>query len=75
MPVDALPLVAFAPLQPPEAVQLVASVEPQVSVDAAPLAIESGLALSATVGAGAGADVSEPPPQAASAALARAIRP
>ena len=51
-PVDWLPLVAFAPLQPPDAVQLVASVELQVSVEAPPLTTEVGFAVSVTVGAG-----------------------
>ncbi|MBS0375268.1 MAG: hypothetical protein JSR73_11860 [Proteobacteria bacterium] len=47
-----VPLVAFVPLQPPEAVQLVALVELQVSTDVWPLAIEVGFAESAAVGAG-----------------------
>ena len=47
-----VPLVGRAPLQPPEAVQLVAFVELQVSVDALPLTTLVGLALSATVGRG-----------------------
>ena len=51
-PVDWLPLVALAPVQPPEAVQLVALVELQVSVEDAPLAIEAGAAEIVTVGAG-----------------------
>jgi hypothetical protein len=37
-PVDALPLVGFAPLQPPEAVQEVAFAAFQVKIDAAPTA-------------------------------------
>jgi hypothetical protein len=52
-PLDSLPLVAFAPVQPPDAVQLVASVELQVSVDDCPLVTEGGLAVRETVGAGA----------------------
>jgi hypothetical protein len=48
----AVPLVGVAPLQPPEAVQLVAFVELQVNVDAVPLTTLVGLALSATVGLG-----------------------
>jgi hypothetical protein len=52
--VDWLPSTALAPLQPPEAVQLVAFVELQVKVDAAPLAMMAGLAVSATVGGGGG---------------------
>lgn len=49
---DCVPLVALAPVQPPEAVQLVAFVEFQVSVAEAPLATLVGLTLSVTVGAG-----------------------
>jgi len=41
------------PLQPPEAVQLVASVELQVRVEAPHLLMLVGLAVSVTVGAGA----------------------
>jgi hypothetical protein len=52
LPVDWVPLVALLPDQPPEAVQLVASVVLQVSVEDAPLATEVGLAASVTVGAG-----------------------
>ena len=52
--VDWLPSTAFVPLQPPEAVQLVAFVELQVKVDVAPLAMMVGLAVSATVGGGGG---------------------
>ncbi|MBS0375270.1 MAG: hypothetical protein JSR73_11870 [Proteobacteria bacterium] len=51
-PVLAEPLVAFVPLQPPDAVQVVAFVELQVSVEAPPLATLVGLAVSVTVGAG-----------------------
>ena len=51
-PVDWLPLVAFAPAQPFEAVQPVALVELQVSVEDAPFAIEAGAAEIVTVGAG-----------------------
>jgi len=51
--VDSLPLMALAPLQPPEAVQLVALVELHVSVAEPPPATEAGLAVSVTVGAGA----------------------
>ena len=42
----------FAPLQPPDAVQEVALVEDQVSVEAAPFATVVGFALKLTVGAG-----------------------
>ena len=47
------PLVGSVPLQPLEAVQLVALVEDHVSVEVARLATVLGLALSVTVGAGA----------------------
>ena len=47
-----LSAVAFAPLQPPEALQLVASVEDQLSVDEAPKVTEVGKAESVTVGSG-----------------------
>jgi hypothetical protein len=47
-----VPLVALAPLQPPEAVQEVALVELQVSVAALPLVTEAGFAASVTVAAG-----------------------
>jgi hypothetical protein len=50
-PVDTLPLVACAPVQPPEAVQPVAFVELQVSVEDPPLPMFAGLALNVTVGA------------------------
>jgi hypothetical protein len=50
-PVDALPLVAFVPLQPADATHEVALVVLQVKVEAAPLAIVGGLACSTTVGA------------------------
>jgi hypothetical protein len=46
-----LPLVAFVPLQPPEAVQLVALVAVHVRVDDPPLTTEAGLAVSVTEGA------------------------
>ena len=55
-PVDWLPLVALAPLQPPEAVQVVASVELHVNVDDPPLLTLVGLAVRVTVGAGAVTD-------------------
>jgi len=48
----ALPLVGSLPDQPPEAVQLVAFVEDQLSVEAAPLLTVPGLALRLTVGLG-----------------------
>jgi hypothetical protein len=46
------PLVAWAPLQPPEAAQELALLEDQVKVDAPPLLTVVGLALSVTDGAG-----------------------
>jgi len=49
---DSVPLVASAPVQPPEAVHVVAFVLDQVSVDFPPAAIDAGLALRVTVGAG-----------------------
>ena len=48
-----MPLVAFVPLQPPDAVHDVALVELQVSVEVPPLAIEVGFAVSVAVGTGA----------------------
>ena len=50
-----LPLVATPPDQPPLALQLVALVEDQASVAAAPLVTVPGFAVSVTVGAWAGA--------------------
>ena len=52
-PVDFAPLVATEPVQPPDAVQAVALVETQVSVELAPLATLVGLALKETLGAAA----------------------
>jgi len=52
-PVACEPLIARAPDQPPEAVQEVALVEVQVSVELPPLAMFVGLALSETLGGGA----------------------
>jgi hypothetical protein len=49
-PVDHVPLVACGPLQPPVAVQSVAFVEDQVSVDIPPPAMVLGEALNVTVG-------------------------
>jgi hypothetical protein len=51
-PVLMLPLVAIVPDQPPEALQLVAFVEDQLSVAEEPLLMLAGLALSVRVGAG-----------------------
>ena len=50
---DSEPLVALEPDQPPDALQLLASVEDHVSVMLSPFRIVEGLALSETVGAGA----------------------
>ena len=55
VPVLALPLIVLIPAQPPEAVQLVALVEDQLSVEAEPLVTVAGFALRVTVGL-AGAD-------------------
>ena len=52
VPVVLEPLMDSAPLQPPEAMQLLAWAEDQVSTDVAPLAMVLGLALKLTVGAG-----------------------
>ena len=51
-PVDCEPLVALVPDQEPDAVHEVASVEDQLSVELAPLAMVAGFALRLTVGAG-----------------------
>jgi len=51
--VDCEPLTALLPLQPPDAVQAVAFVADQVSVELVPLVTELGAALIETVGAGA----------------------
>ncbi len=48
-----VPLVASVPLQPPDAVHEVASVELQVSADVPPLATFVGAAVSVAVGSGA----------------------
>lgn len=52
-PVDHVPLVATAPLQPPEAVHAVASVEFHVNSELAPVVTVEGAAVNVTVGAGA----------------------
>lgn len=51
-PVGSVPLVGFASLQPPLALQLVAFVDDQLSIVASPVVTESGLAVSVKVGAG-----------------------
>lgn len=52
VPVDCVPETAFAPVQPFEAVQDVALVDDQVSVELPPEATDVGFAVSVTVGAG-----------------------
>jgi len=73
--VDWLPEVALVPVHPPEAVQEVALVEDQVSIEDPPLATDVGIAESDTAGvvgvvgvvaAGAEAELAVPPPQAES---------
>jgi hypothetical protein len=51
-PVEVLPLVLWPPFHPPEAVQAVALVALQVSVEEPPLGMVVGLAVSVTAGAG-----------------------
>jgi hypothetical protein len=51
-PVLCVPLAAFVPLQPPEAVHDVALVELHVNVELLPLAIDVGFAVSVTVAGG-----------------------
>ena len=67
-PVDWLPKVALEPDHAPEAVQVVAFVEDQESIEAPPLVTDVGLAASDTAGpgGGAGSELSSamPPPQA-----------
>jgi hypothetical protein len=53
-PLDWLPEVALLPVHAPDAVQEVALVDDQVSVEDAPLATEVGFAASETVGTGGG---------------------
>ncbi len=50
--VDTEPLVATAPLQPPEAQQSLAFADCQLKVELAPSAMVEGVAVSVTVGAG-----------------------
>src|SRR5882672_2411256 len=69
-----VPLTAFAPDQAPDAVQLVALVEDQVSWAVAPEFTVVGFALSVTVGAGLLPPPPPPPPQPASTASARKPR-
>jgi hypothetical protein len=58
-PVPKVPLVGSVPLQAPEAVQVVAFVELQVSVAAPPVRTDCGLAIRLTVGTGITATVTE----------------
>lgn len=52
LPVDSLPLVAFAPVQSPLALQEFALLELQLNVEEAPCVIAPGLALNTNVGGG-----------------------
>lgn len=73
LPVLAVPLVACAPLQPPEAVQPVALVLDQLICAALPVVTEVGVVLMVTVGVGSGGGglpPPPPPPQATSNAAA-----
>jgi hypothetical protein len=69
-PVLWVPLAARVPLQPPEAVQAVAFIELQVSIDADPLLTGVGDTVNAAVG---GADGLSPPPHAAISSRATAV--
>jgi hypothetical protein len=60
-----VPLVVSEPLQPPEAIQLVAFVELHVTVALPPDCTFAGATVNVTVGAGV-VDGGEPPPHAAS---------
>lgn len=51
-PLDCVPMVALVPVQPPEAVQLVALIELHASVEDCPLFTLAGFAVNETVGAG-----------------------
>ena len=53
-PVASSPLVGLLPLQPSRAVQLVALVDDQLSVELSPAWTEIGFAVSVSVGSGAG---------------------
>ena len=53
-PVLSVPVVAFEPVQSPDAVQLVALLDDQVSVELAPLVTFTGSAVNVTVGAAGG---------------------
>jgi hypothetical protein len=59
IPVDSEPLVALAPDHPPEAMQLSAPVDDQVSVELAPLAIACGFTLIVTAGGAATVTVAD----------------
>lgn len=58
-PVDSLPEIVLLPDHAPEAVQEAASVDDQLSMEEAPLAIEVGFAVSDTVGIGNTATVAQ----------------
>ena len=66
MPVDSLPEPALLPDQVPEAVQAVASVLDQASIELAPEVTEPGLAEIVTVGTATLCSPDEPPAQAVS---------
>jgi hypothetical protein len=51
-PVEALPLIAFAPDQAPDAAQLLALLTDHVNVELVPLVMLLGAAVSVTTGAG-----------------------
>jgi len=76
-PVLRLPLPARAPLQAPEAVHAVASVELQVKVAELPLPMVVGFAVNVAVGKAGGAVVAGewavPPPQATNSSIAPAV--
>jgi hypothetical protein len=57
--VDSEPVSPLVPLQPPVAVHELASVDVHDSVEVPPLAIDAGLAVKLTVGAGGGVTVTD----------------
>jgi hypothetical protein len=59
VPVDWLPEVALPPDHAPEAVQEVALLDDQVSVEDPPLATDVGLAVSVTMGTGSTVTITE----------------
>jgi hypothetical protein len=58
-PVDCEPLSPLAPVQSPEAAHELALLDDHESVEAPPLAIDAGLAVKLTVGAGGGVTVTD----------------